>query len=419
MNGKWFGNTQMGDMRRIIGQTLRGLNIGNRQLPPITHPKDQVGLVFFTRPQLNLSTINIKAIRQFKQLLTLKSTSIPRYVRTTLDPRLQWGIASDYYNKEQLDCPLTDMFNPFIPVLSNLIKTMSGWPDMVVPSYTSSSGMRKEQFSMVDGAIEIFDSFDISCTFKNIINEPLTLLFQTWLQYSSFVFEGMLNPYLDYITEFEIDYNTRIYRFVTDESGKFIKKAACTGASYPKDVPLGKFFDYNREDTYSTQTEEINISFTSMGALYNDIKIFFAFNKTWEIFNPFIKKWFQGDKTGSNLEEVPYDLLPLLNYRAYPVIDIADSKFIWLISKDDPQYKLLTASANASTSLFTAADAVDSFSLTSEAPSETVSAPSSIKDTDTSTTTPDVTNAAPASPESAVSAPSADTDTTSPTMTVL
>ena len=341
MDSKWFGNTEMGNLQKITGQTLRGINIGNKQLPPIMSPKDQVGLVFFTRPQLNLSTINIKPIRQFKQLLTLKKDSIQRFVRTTLDPRLQWGIPSNYYNNEQLDCPLVDMHNPFIPVLTNLIKTMSGWPDMVVPSFTSSAGMRKEQFSMIDGTFEIFDTFDISCTFSNIVNEPLTLLFQVWLQYSSLVFEGMLNPYLDYITEFEIDYNTRIYRFITDESGKYIKKAACTGASYPKNVPLGKFFDYNREETYSTQTNEINISFTSMGAMYNDIKIFYAFNKTWEIFNPFIKKWFQGDKAGSNLDEVPYELLPKLNYRAYPVIDMVNNKFIWLINKDDPQYQLL------------------------------------------------------------------------------
>ena len=344
MVNKWFGNTEMGNLEKITGQTLRGINIGNKQLPPIMTPKDQVGLVFFTRPQLNLSTINIKPIRQFKQLLTLKENSIQRFVRTTLDPRLQWGIPSDYYNNEQLKCSLVDMHNPFIPVLTNLIKTMSGWPDMVVPSFTSSSGLRKEQFSMIDGTFEIFDSFDISCTFKNVINEPLTLLFQIWLQYSSLVFEGMVNPYIDYITEFEIDYNTRIYRFITDESGRYIKKAACTGASYPKNVPFGKFFDYNREETYSTQTNEINISFTSMGALYNDVKIFYAFNKTWEIFNPFIKKWFQGDKNGSNLEEVPYELLPKLNYRAYPVIDIANNAFIWLINKDDPQYQLLTQS---------------------------------------------------------------------------
>ena len=343
MNNEWIGRTEMGDIKRIVGSTLRGFNV-TRQQPPILPSKDHMGLVFFTRPQLNLSTVNIKHIRQFKQLLTKDETSIQRYVRCMLDPRLQFGIPSQLYNNERIETPLVDKFNPFIPVLSNLIQNMSGWPDMVVPNYTSSNGMRKEQFAMIDGTFEIFDYYELNCTFRNIINEPLTWLFQVWEQYAALVFEGMCHPYIDFISEFEIDYNTRIYRFITDESGRKIKKAACTGASFPRNVPMGKFFDFNHELNYSDQTKDINISFGCMGAIYNDIKIFFAFNRTWMIFNPMVKKWLTGDKIGSGLDVVDYELLPKLNYRCYPVIDMAKNEFVWLINKNDPVYKALIES---------------------------------------------------------------------------
>ena len=394
--GEWLGNTIMGDASKIAGSTLKGFNSGTRYLPPIKDPKDHMGFTFFTRPQLNLSTVNIKNIRQFLPLLTNKSESIQRYARTMLDPRLLYGLSNttfgSFYNNEKLSCSLVDKFNPFIPVLSNLLKTMSGWPDMVVPSFTSSAGLRKEQISLIDGTFEIFDTFDISCTFRNIVNEPLTMLFQTWIQYASLVFEGMIYPYLDFVSEFEIDYNTRIYRFITDDTGRHIKKAACTGAAFPKNVPLGKFYDYNREELYNTQTSEINISFTSMGALYNDVKIFYAFNKTWSIFNPSIKKWLKGDKDSSGLEVVPYELLPKLNYRAYPIIDMYNNEIVWLIDKSDPQYKLLIKLATPKTVTVNSTTSTNSTSNSSNSSSgyENINNIISVDEAASMTTTNDV-----------------------------
>ena len=52
------------------------------------------------------------------------------------------------------------------------------------------------------------------------------------------------------LTENEYDYNTRLYRLVTDSSGKYVKKISATGASIPISVPTGKFFDYKREGVY-------------------------------------------------------------------------------------------------------------------------------------------------------------------------
>ena len=66
--------------------------INHRQMPlPIPINKDQYGLTFFTRPQLNMRRENLKNLRIMHPLLTTQSTSYQRLIRCTLDPRLMVG----------------------------------------------------------------------------------------------------------------------------------------------------------------------------------------------------------------------------------------------------------------------------------------------------------------------------------------
>ena len=118
-----------GSIEKAIGNTLYGLN--HRKVKNIT-PKnrDMYGYVFFTRPQLKLTDENIKNYRPFYNLLTNKKSSIQNYIRNILDPRLK-------------DCPIVDEKLAFIPILTNTVKTVSGWPDKVSPTFTSKEGVRK------------------------------------------------------------------------------------------------------------------------------------------------------------------------------------------------------------------------------------------------------------------------------------
>ena len=228
-------------------------------------------------------------------------------------------------------------------LLNNTLKSLSGWPDIVTPTFASKAGVRKEQYIQADGAVDIYESFDLDCNFRNTRDEPIILMMQTWLFYMSAVFEGVMSPYLDMIAENEIDYNTRIYRIVMDESKRYVKKIAATGASFPINVPSGKFYDYNDATKYNDQTKEINIRFKCMGAMYNDAILVKEFNETGAIFNPDIRKLINGD-TSHNLELIPYDLLERLNHRGYPIIDSDTMELTWWISKDSLTYKELLKS---------------------------------------------------------------------------
>ena len=290
--------------------------------------RDSYGLAFFTRPQLNLTDENLENIRRMYSLLSNNEYSIQRYVRCLLDPRMK-----DIH----ITSALLDTKSAFIPVFTNNLKTMSGWPDEVLPVFKSKQGVRREQWTHGDGNVEIYEAFDLDCTFRNTKDEPIVLMLQTWIRYISYVFEGMMMPYSDFMAEDEIDYNTRIYRIVLDESKRFVKKISATGASFPITVPTGKMFDLNTEQNYNDSNKEINVRFACDGAMYNDDILVMEFNKTSAIFNADIRFMLQGKP--HNLVKIPPSLLELFNHRGYPIINHETFELEWWINKDSDTYK--------------------------------------------------------------------------------
>lgn len=326
----FFDLTQThGSIYKAVSNTLYGLNI-DAITPIISKSRDSNGYVFFTRPQLNLGDFNLRTGRKTVDYLTKNKNSILRYVRCLLDPRLMKD--SNY----KLECDLLDPDMAFIPVFSNTIKTLSGWPDPVTPTWTSPEGLRREQWTYVDGTNEIFNSFSLTATFNNIKNEPITRIIDLWTNYMTGVFDGTMSPYVDFIGENEIDYNTRIYRIVLDETRTFVKKIAATGAAFPNVNPLGKFFDYTNESAYNNQTSEISINFECNGACYNDPILIKEFNETVVIFNQEMKPLLQGGL--GNMERIPTSMLSLFNYRAYPWIKPDTSEFCWFVNKKSKSY---------------------------------------------------------------------------------
>lgn len=279
-------NLPIGSVERAIGNNLHGINYrqtGNA----VPRSKDGYGFAFFTRPQLNLSALNITNYRGFYNLLTKNTASYQAFTRLMLDPRL--GYVS------RLTSPFVDEQNPFISVLTNNIVSMSGWPDLTVPVHTSDTGLYGEEHSFVDGVANHYEAFDIDAVFRNTRGNPLLYFFYIWIKYSSLVFEGILNPYFDMIAENEIDYMTRIYRVLTDPTKRYVTQIGCTGASFPVNVPTGNLFDLNTDTPFNTRNAELNIRFRCMGFMAFEDIIKYWFNQTVAIFNPSMRKVLQHD----------------------------------------------------------------------------------------------------------------------------
>ena len=321
----------------VVSNTLYGFN-HKQHLPTIPLNKDYNQYRFFTRPQFNLTTINLRNVRTMYKYLNNNKNSIHRFARTTLDPRLQYGLLDNkLYRQPPLTSTMTDMYNAFIPVFSSALKSLSGWPSIKIPTYTSEAGLRKEQWTMVDGIYETHDVFELNATFMNFITEPITTILELWLRYPALVFEGSLYPYIDFILENEFDYHTRIYEFITEDTGRFIKKSAATGASFPITEDTGKTFDYSRDIIFTDSNKDITTTFACMGATYNEDITLLEFNRTSAIFNPDVRAYLEGDK--DHMDIIPRELLPHFDNRGYPIIDLETNELQWLINKNSKSYR--------------------------------------------------------------------------------
>lgn len=351
-----FENLPMGSVRRALGNNLYGINAtqtGN----PVPRSKDSHGFTFLTRPQLNLTTFNVSNFRSFYSLLTSEEASYQRYVRMMLDPRLGYG-------SNPLKCPFVDNQNAFIPIMTNNALSLGGGMDINAPTFTSKAGNHGQEYGFVDGTTNHLESFDVDITFRNMRGNPLIYLAYIWVRYQTLVFEGILNPYYDMITENEIDYNTRIYRITLDQTKRYVSYIACTGASFPINVPTSMLFDYNVDKPYADTNGDINLRFRSFGLLQFEDIVKLDFNEATAIFNPGIRALLRRDldNEGSHdyllredpfqsyvsptgeYTKIPHNLLLLtessignnpffgLNHRAYPYINLHTNELEWWVN---------------------------------------------------------------------------------------
>jgi hypothetical protein len=327
---EFFRTTNLGSIERSIGDNLYGIRYSpGKATVPLN--KDYYGLTFFTRPQLNMQSNNLRNVRQFYGLLTDSEYSLQRYVRAILDPR----IMNDYSYRagdmvKGISAPLVDNLNAFIPVLTNNLLSISGFPDIAVPTYTSTEGVYGESQSFVDGLSENYSSYDVDASFKNTIGDPIIYMMYIWTKYMSYVFEGRVVPYPDFLFEREIDYNTRIYRLILDSNQVYVKKIFATGASFPVSVPTGGFADFNSEDVFNMGNKEFSIRFKCDGFIAFDEILVYEFNKTVCTFNPAME---DGNR-GKAMVKVPNGFRAQFNNRAYPRIDPRTHELQWWVFYD-------------------------------------------------------------------------------------
>lgn len=184
---------------------------------------------------------------------------------------------------------------------------------------------------MADDVAKDYGTFDMSASFRNLIGDPITLLFNTWRLYMARVYDGTLMPHPESIVEHEIDYQTAIYRLVLDPSRRFVQKVARTIA-FPTGVNLGSAFNYSSDSVYNQENNsQINIQFRCIGVEYNDPILIHEFNHIVALFNPAMKD--ENRKTA--MVKVDHMALNFFNYYGYPYIDINTFELQWWVFRQD------------------------------------------------------------------------------------
>ena len=325
-------NAGLGASNSTTFSILNGINIQGGTLP-LPHNTDTQGLIFFTRPCLNLTYNNVSDIRTMMYLTNTDKSSMGNAIRCMLNPPNIEGFAA---NGDSYRSNIINDKTPFIPLLSNTILSLSGWPDLVPYTYTSTAGIGSEQVSWVDGRSGICNTFDLTGSFANMEGDPITALFTTWVEYAQRVFEGSMSPFPINIVENRVDYQTRIYRLVLDRTKTFVQKISATGASFPIIAPIGAAMNFNAGTQFNDSNNQITIPFRCMGAMYNDPILVAEFNKIVQIYNSDM----DDDSRPSNMVKLEGEVkhnIPkkmIMNYKAYP--RIADNMELeWWASKQD------------------------------------------------------------------------------------
>jgi len=306
-----------GSIKTAMTATFLGINHrGAGNLIPSNN--EQQGLTFFTRPRLNLSYDNIKHVRKMTAMLSDDKDSIPRAIRAYLDPD-----GSRFYYPSNLVDPLS----AFIPLLTNNLISLTGWPDPFVDTYTSKEGGYKEQWSMIDGVPENSTVFSLSGSFRNLPRDPITLMFHYWTKYAAYVHEGRLSPRPDSILENEIDYQTRPYRLTLDPTRQYVERIGAVIAMFPKSDSTGSIFNYNEDKPYIRDVDQVSCEFQAMGVEYYDPILVKEFNTIVRIFNPNMK---------DGVREKVYTPLSaaykaIFNHLGYPRINPYTSELEWWV----------------------------------------------------------------------------------------
>jgi len=328
----------LGDLSQAAINNLRGINHrggGN----PLPINKDNQGLTFFTRPNLNLSYDNIASRRILTPLLDgdgEAANTYQRAIRMTLDPYLgdpaKFKDGDPRRGGKMMVCDLIDQKNAFIPILTNCLQSLGGWPDLSVETFTSTPGNYQESWAMVDSSSRFYEVYELNASFKNIEGDPISVLFSSWLHYMSGVYEGSMVPYPNNLVERRIDYQTRIYRLLLDPSRRYVQKIAACGAAFPLNSPLGNSFNFSNEGVYNQDNDQISIRFKAMGADYNDPITFQEFNAVVQVFNPDMK----GDNADRSrtLRMLSQEELKSFNYEGYPRIDPESFELQWWVPKE-------------------------------------------------------------------------------------
>jgi hypothetical protein len=250
---------------------FRGIDRFHRNmLPPNV---EHTGMTFITRPRLCMTTGSLRSQSEFEPLNTTDINSMGFAIRCLLDTRFCKDnaiLASK--------CGLVNTSNPFFTPIMNGLQGISGFPDPVIQTLTTDAGFHSEDQTFVTGYDQLFKSYDLSLTFKDIQNGPLAAIFFYWMLYMGYVSKGMMPAYPDDIEAQRMNYTVSIYRFILDPSKRIITKYSKATGCFPRSVPLGSMFNYGEAEIYNTDSGKFTIPFVSNRIEYNKYQILVDFN---------------------------------------------------------------------------------------------------------------------------------------------
>jgi hypothetical protein len=267
---------------------FRGFDITKQLID--TPAMEHAGFVFVTRPRCNMMSSNIKADRVLALLNTLDPQTVNAAIRHMLDTELNKVYPGRIIY--DVDMSMFNPENPFIPVLTNNLDTLSGWPDVVVETESTEGGFYGENITYPKGHDQLSRDYELSATFKDMQGNLLAMLLMMWNRWIWTTCLGLTSLYRRDIIKRRMGFSSSIYRFVLDSGKKSIVKWAKATGCYPKIMPIGSFFNYDRNNHAFEPIRDISTSFVVAGKVdYMDPIVLLEFNTLVKRYCPNIESY--------------------------------------------------------------------------------------------------------------------------------
>lgn len=282
-NGVLQGSNAPGYDNALIN-SFRGFNPFNPGPAMMEISDNVIGLMFITRPELNLEDYNIYRSEKLISLAGAGSNDIAGYIRGTLDRN--WA-AANFGDKGH---PMLDNYQPFITCLNEYLKTSTGFSDLSMRVNTTEPGLRQQIYQYVSSKLEENGQFSIQQTYYNPRPLIIQTLFQMWETYISEVKSGdnEITPRLPYLFGNRCDHDTRIYHLIMNRDTEYLESIFAAIRGFPTTYPAGGIADIDR--TQSTLRgagqDDFAVQFSMEGMRFDEISLINAFNEHTYLYNP-------------------------------------------------------------------------------------------------------------------------------------
>lgn len=217
----------------------------------------RTGYTFITRPELNLSPLNLNQNRVMSLLNSFDPRTIQFALRAYLDTRYARGVGLE----KVIQCPFLDYRNPFLTLLTNNMTDISGGPSYQIEVSSEEGGFYGESQSIAIGSDSYKKPFDLQLGFMDPIGGPITALFKFWTLYIELLNTGEMMMYPDQIDNQLLNYTVSIYRFMLDPSFQYIQHWVKYTGCFPIGRPGASIFDYNTRDIFVDSCRKFSIAF--------------------------------------------------------------------------------------------------------------------------------------------------------------
>ncbi len=283
------------------------------------------GLTFITRPKCNLTSSNLKSDRIMSMLDSLDPMTVAFATRAFVDSKF-----ISIYKPPGGSGPFVDDNNPFIPLLSNRLVGLSGWPDPVLDVHNSNQGFFSESITYPNGWDQLTKNYDLTATFNDIQGSCILMIFLMWTRYLFLVTRGIMLAYMEDIEDRRMGFTSSIYRFILDPSKQFITKWAKATGCFPRSIPLGAYFNYDHNAAHVDTSMNMSIPFSVAGKIeYLDPIILHEFNTLVTRKNPRIDNFL----VATQEERV------VLNFKCIPYVQMGTNKLAWKYDNSDPEVR--------------------------------------------------------------------------------